>query len=72
MPQYRLPRVRVPSRPLPAGTQDWPVVLSSKDADPFLPRILWTVEGYRGAILLDPEPLWHIRTPRDAPSTQTH
>jgi hypothetical protein len=59
------PRVRVPSRPLPAGTEWW-------DDDPFLPRVLWTVEGYQGVILSDPAPLWFIRTPKDAPSTPIH
>jgi hypothetical protein len=69
---FEKPRIRVPSRPLPAGTQHWPIVLSSKDADPFLPRLLWTEEGFQGVILLDPTPLWFIRTPKDDPSTKVH
>ena len=48
------PRVRAPARPLPAGTLDWSPCPQSPDHNPFLARILWTVEGYRGVIRSDP------------------
>jgi hypothetical protein len=46
-------RVRAPSRPLP--TDQWDCVVDSPDFNPFLPRVLWTVDGYKGIMMLDPD-----------------
>lgn len=56
-------RVRAPSRPLPADAQWWDCVVNSPDCNPFLPRILWTTEGYQGIIMLDPAPVNDITAP---------
>ncbi len=67
---FTKPRVRVPSRPLPAGTLHWSP--SRRDPNPFLPRLLWTVEGFQGVQHYDPAPTWFIPPPKDDPSTPTH
>ena len=62
---FEKPRIWVPSRPLPAGTTHWLPVPHHPQNNPFLPRVLWTVEGYQGVHLIDPAPHFLSSTPRD-------
>ena len=48
------PRCRVPSRPFPAGTDEWPLVQGSPDCNSRLPRVVLTEAGVAGVAFYDP------------------
>ena len=59
-------RSRVPSRPLPAGTQEWLPVRTSPDYDPFLPRVILREAGV-AAVIFPEEPYPLATLPRGLP-----